>query len=111
MSIRPEIAVAGLAVGIAAALLIAKMKSTSAADAGQSVGRAAVNLVDGVASGTIIGIGNLLGVPETTTPDSVNRCEAAKASGNCFDAMTYCTAGDYLKWRWNNDSLLSSVCR
>lgn len=67
-----------------------KVAQASAAAAVNAVGGAVV----GAAEGTILGIGDVLGVPRTDT----EKCKAACAAGNAFDAMAYCTVGEYTSW-------------
>lgn len=72
--------------------------------------RGAGSAASNVASGVILGAGDVIGVPRTDTADSIARCQAAKESGDCVAAMTYCPTTDYLAWRWKNDTWTSSVC-
>lgn len=73
--------------------------------AGAAAGGAVVDLVDGVISGTVIAAGSTIGIPDTTTKESISACSAAMdayAAGDVWSApwkvMTYCDASTYLKW-------------
>lgn len=85
---------AGVAVG--AAVLWAMSKG-SAKEAGTALGTGAVNMIDGVLSGTVIGAGQLAGIPAT----SQTACEKAKAEGRTWDASFECPATDFLKYVFN----------
>ena len=63
-----------------------------AASAGQAVGSAAVQAVDGAAKGVIETIGQVVGIPVT----SETECERAKREGRTWDASFACPAGDFL---------------
>ncbi len=86
------LAAAGVAV---VAWLWVSSKGTK--EAGQAVAGAAVNLVDGVVSGTVIGAGELIGVPAT----NLTACERAKLEGRTWDASFDCPAKDFLSYLWN----------
>jgi hypothetical protein len=66
-------------------------------DAGQQIGGAAVNLVDGIVSGGVIGAGELIGVPAP----NLTECERAKLEGRTWDASFACPAKDFLSYLWN----------
>lgn len=78
----------------AAALVGIVLVSRNAQGVGQAVGGAAVDLVDGVLTGTITGIGDAVGVPVT----NLTECERAKIEGRTWDASFACPAGDFLKY-------------
>jgi hypothetical protein len=86
------LAAAGLA---AVAWLYVASKGTK--QAGQAVGGAAVNLVDGVVSGTVVGTGELFGLPAT----NLTACERAKLEGRTWDASFACPAKDFITYLWN----------
>lgn len=94
MDIKPEVAIAGLALGLGAALMISKVSNTSASQAGAALGSAAVNAVDGVASGAIIAAGQVVGVPAT----NMDACELACAEGRTWDASFACPASRFLNY-------------
>jgi len=80
---------------VAAALAYVYLKG--ARNTGQQLGGAAVDLVDGVVSGAVIGVGQKVGIPAT----NMNECEKAKAAGDTWGASFACPAGDFLKYVWN----------
>lgn len=82
-----------IGMGVAAvALLILVKKKGAAADAGEALGGAAVDLAGGVVAGAAEGIGDVFGVPRT----DMTECERAKAEGRTWDASFACPAGDFL---------------
>lgn len=80
---------------VAAALLWAASKG--AKDTGAAIGAAGVDLVNGVVSGAVVGIGQGVGIPAT----SQTKCEKAKAEGRTWDASFDCSATDFLKYVFN----------
>ena len=64
---------------------------------GEGIGSAAVGTVSGIATGTVKAVGATVGIPDT----SADKCAAAKAAGNTFDASLYCPAGDFLSWSYS----------
>lgn len=56
------------------------------------------NAATGAASGVVLGIGDVIGIPRTDE----TLCEQAKRMGKNFDASKYCTAGNYLKWQYED---------
>lgn len=90
----PVALVAGLGV-VAAALLWVKMRG--AGGAGLDVGVGVGQFVGGVASGTVLGIGDAIGVPRT----DLTECERAKLEGRTWDASFACPAGDFLGYLWS----------
>jgi hypothetical protein len=53
-----------------------------------------VDMTADVATGTVIGIGQVVGIPKT----NMSECERAKAEGRTWDASFACSAGDFLKY-------------
>ena len=80
----------------AVALTLLYVAKTGAKEAGQAVGSAAVNLVDGVVSGTVVGTGELFGLPAT----NLSECERAKLEGRTWDASFACPAKDFITYLW-----------
>lgn len=80
---------------VAAALLWAT--SQGARNAGAAIGGVAVDMVDGVFTGAVVGVGSVFGVPVTT----MNECERAKAEGRSWDASFACPAKDFLNYVFN----------
>lgn len=81
------------AIAVIGALLWAS-RTGGAASTGAAVGSGAVNLVDGVLSGTVNTIGATVGIPAT----SQTECEKAMAEGRTWDASFACPAGTWLKY-------------
>lgn len=92
-AVRPAYLVAALAV--AGALLWAANRG--AKGTGESIGAAAVDVVDGVLTGAVVGVGERVGIPAT----NLTECERAKAEGRTLDASFACPAGDFLSYLWN----------
>lgn len=91
-AIKPvHLAALALVAGAALFVILRAPKQT-----GQALGGAAVDLVGGIMSGAVVGIGEAVGVPETA-PD---RCAAAKAAGDTWEASFACPAGDFVSWWW-----------
>ncbi|MRR51281.1 MAG: hypothetical protein EG825_10260 [Rhodocyclaceae bacterium] len=85
--------IGGGLIAAAVALWIASNPS----GAGRAVGAAAVDAVNGVVTGTVESVGELVGVP-VTSPD---KCAAAKAAGDTWEASFACPASEFLSWLWN----------
>lgn len=85
--------VAGAAV--AGALLYVAMKG--ARSTGEAIGSGAVNLVDGVLHGAVVGIGEAVGIP----PTNPTKCEQAMAEGRTWDASFDCDAATFLRYLWD----------
>ncbi len=69
------------------------VRRPSAAEVGQGIGGAAVKLADGLISGTVKGIGGVVGVPDTDQA----KCEAALAANDGAAAGKYCPAGTLIQ--------------
>lgn len=79
---------------IGVALLYVSIKG--AKNTGVAIGTSAVDLVDGVIGGASTGAGLLVGVP-ATNPD---KCAAAMAAGDTWEASFACPAPVFVKWLW-----------
>lgn len=55
---------------------------------------AAVDAVNGVVSGTVVGIGKTVGIP----PTDPSECAKCMAAGDVWGASFACPAADFLKW-------------
>lgn len=77
---------------VAAALYLIAKKGVAGAAAG-AVGAAA-----DVASGAVVGIGQIFGIPATNETE----CERAKREGRTLDASFACPAGDFIGWAWRD---------
>jgi hypothetical protein len=92
MNVRPEILlIAGGAV--LAALLIA---GKNAGAVGEGIGAAAVDMADGVISGTVFAVGDKLGIERT----DAQMGEAALSNGNYWEASFLLPAGDFIAGSW-----------
>lgn len=81
----------GLLVAVAVALAV---KKNGLSGAGVAVGRAAVDVVDGVASGVVKGVGSLVGIPDTNETE----CDKAMREGRTWDASFACPAGTFISY-------------
>lgn len=93
MNISPAYVVAGAAVAGALAWVAYK----GASGAGAAIGGAAVDMVDGVVSGAVIGAGSMIGIP----PTNKTQCEIDRAKGDTWAASFSCPAKDFLNYLWN----------
>lgn len=94
INLKQDVILIGAGLGLLAIAFIAikGIKGTAAA-----VGSAAVDVVDGVVTGTVEGIGGAVGIPKTNQTE----CQKAKAEGRTWDASFACPAGEFVKWWWN----------
>lgn len=67
--------------------------------AAQSIASGAVDAVNGVVSGTVLGAGDALGLQRTNT----TQCQADTAAGRTWDASFSCAASDFFKYLWNGN--------
>jgi hypothetical protein len=88
-------AIAGGAVLIVAGAYIV---ARGPAGAAKEVAGAVVGLVDGLIAGTVIGIGKMIGIPETEQ----SACMRAKAAGDKLAASAACPAGEFLGWLFSS---------
>ena len=99
MIIKPSPLTIGLGIVAGAALLYffkKKADGLTVSGAAAAVGGAAVGVADGIFSGTVKGVGGLVGIPDTNK----TQCERDKAAGNTWDASFSCAAGDFLSYAW-----------
>lgn len=75
--------------GVAAALFLS---NKGARDFGEGVGSAAIDLVDGVVTGSVVSIGETVGIPRTNKSLGQQQFEA----GNWWDASFNLPAGDFI---------------
>lgn len=83
-----------IAGGVLAAViaLVWLTRKGNATALGMSAGGAAVELVDGAITGTVKGIGSVVGLPDTDR----KKGEAALAAGDWLGASAYLPASDFL---------------
>lgn len=89
----PVYLIAGGAVAVA---LLWAWRSGGVGGLGKSLGAGAVDLADGVVTGTVTTIGEAVGIPKT----NLTECERAKLEGRTWDASFACPAGDFLAYLW-----------
>lgn len=94
MTIKPQFAIIGLAVGLGAALLLYIWKKGGISSAAQDIGAGAVEAVGGLAGGAVVGVGGLVGIP----PTNLSKCEQAIADGRTWDASFDCPAGRFIDY-------------
>ena len=85
-----------IAGGAVAAALLWSM-SRGAQQTGQAIGGAAVDLVNGVLSGAVVGVSQAVGIP----PTNRSQCEIDKANGDTWKASFSCPAGEFLRYLWD----------
>ena len=93
----------GAGLGIGLVLLIGLNRSSGgslAAGVGETVGKGAVDLADGVLSGTVQGIGGVVGIQ----PTNLTKCQQDIAAGRTWDASFSCPAGTWLKYLVSNNN-------
>lgn len=92
---RAEIIGAGLLLGALVAYVLYKGSLTAAAaSAGAGLGGAVVAAADGAASGAVVAVGGLVGIPAT----DAQKCQAAMVAGNYTDASLYCPIATFTKF-------------
>lgn len=83
--------------GLGLVYLLGKIRvgqGSAATAAGKAIGRASVDLADGIVAGTVKGVGGAVSIPDTDP----ERCNAATAAGDTWNASLYCTAGSFIKY-------------
>lgn len=85
----------GVVLVVAGAYVIARGPAGAAKDAAGAV----VGVVDGLIAGTVIGVGKMLGIPETEQ----SACIRAKAAGDRLAASKACPAGEFLGWLFSGN--------
>jgi hypothetical protein len=83
-----------LGVGVAAFLLAPKILGSVARSAAET----AVSLPGEILTGAVVGIGKQVGIPET----NIDRCAAAIAANDLWEASFQCPAGTYLNALWDS---------
>lgn len=81
-----------IAAAAVAAALVYKFKDMRSI--GASVGGAAFDVVDGVVEGSVVSIGQTVGIP----PTDANRCASAMAQGKTWQASFDCPAKDFISY-------------
>lgn len=62
----------------------------------EDASRAAVGVATGAATGAVIGVGDAVGLPDTRTKASQDKCKQAMADGNDWAASFYCPASTWV---------------
>lgn len=88
-----------IAGALGVALYIIKKGGIQGAVTGASaaVVSAAGDVVSGAATGAVLGVGDILGIPRTNE----TACAKAKRLGNNYEASKYCTASDFLQYQYD----------
>ncbi len=92
MKISDDLVLKGAAVLAGLGLIWWVSRPGNAAALAQRVAGAAVDTAGEVATGTVIGLGKAVGVPETNQ----TQCQKDVAAGNWWDASFSCPASDFL---------------
>lgn len=79
---------------VGGALLWVTVSRKGVAGIAESAGRAAVDMVDGVVAGTVKGIGEAVGIPDT----DAQKAEVAMRQGDVLGVSLYAPAGTFVKW-------------
>lgn len=90
MNAERDLTYAAVAAGL---LFLAYVWHRGAGGVAQDVSHAAVSAAGGVVTGTVQGVGDTLGIPET----DAQKCQAAIAAGDTWNASLYCPAGTFIK--------------
>jgi hypothetical protein len=108
MNQKAVMVAAGIGVGLLALVLVRRMTASSGGSVAQGLGQALVETVTDTAAGVVVGVGEVVGIPQTDKSKglaAIDRFEAAKAAGDyweqaraAFDVSFYLPASDYLKW-------------
>lgn len=80
------------AVVVGGVLLYAVAKKKPGESMAKTLGMGAVTAVGDAAAGAVVGLGSLIGIPETNT----DQCSADIAAGRMWDASFSCPAGRFL---------------
>jgi hypothetical protein len=75
---------------------IASAASEAATSIAQGIAETAGNIIIGAGTGTVIGIGKAVGIPETDAA----QCQAAIDAGEFWRASAYCPAGTFIQNSW-----------
>jgi len=84
--------------------LIAYFYFRGPGQAAADISRTAVSTAGGILTGTVEGIGENIGIPET----SALKCKAAQDAGDNWNASFYCSATDFIKGFFRSDGSTTS---
>ena len=85
-----------IVLGLGAFILFRQFFADASRGIAQGAAEAVGGVVVGAATGAVVGVAKSVGIPET----DAQRCEAAIAAGNYWDASFYCPAGTFLQSAW-----------
>lgn len=94
MNTQKMLILAALGLGAGAAVYVAYRGLNGVA---RDASKAGVNVATGLVTGTVAGIGEAVGIPDTD-PD---KCAAAVAAGDSWEASFACPVGTWLKTVFN----------
>jgi len=83
-----------LAAGVAIIAAVLYVKKNGVQGVTYNLAGAAVDAVNGVISGTVVGVGKVVGIPET----NVSQCDKDRRAGSKWDASFSCDAATFMKW-------------
>jgi len=86
-----------LIAGVAVIAAVSYVAIKGVKNVGVAVGGGAVDLVDGIVSGSVETIGEKIGIPKT----NMTECQKAQAEGRTLDASFACPAVDFIKYLWS----------
>ena len=90
MNQQTAIIAAGAGLGLLALVALRGLQTGAAKDLGAGVAKAVAD----AGAGVVVGIGDVVGVPET----DVTACQRAKAARDVWGASFACPAGEFLSW-------------
>lgn len=91
----PNWALYAAAAGVALYVIKKGSLQAAAADAVAGVVGSAGNVVTGAASGVVLGVGDVLGIPRT----DLEKCKECIRNADNYGASKYCSAGVFAKWQ------------
>lgn len=83
-----------LIAGAAALVAFLYLKKNGVQGITYNLAGAAVDAVNGIVTGTVVGLGQVVGIPAT----NMTQCQKDMANGNKWDASFSCDASTYLSW-------------
>jgi len=92
----PNWALYTVAAGVALYVIKKGSLKAAAADAAAAVVGSAGNVAVGAASGVVLGVGDIVGVPRT----DLQACQLAIRQADNLAASKYCSAGVFARWQY-----------
>lgn len=92
--------IGGMLIGLAALYLVNRVRLAAADPSGtaSAITGGVIDAVGGAATGTVVGLGEVVGVPKT----NMTQCQQDMAAGRTWDASFSCPAKDFLKYVTGN---------